>query len=73
MTEAETGGRRPQARDTWSHQSWKRQEGPSPGASEGGPAHTLISDAGLQNWEIIHPCGLRPTHLWSLVWAATGH
>ena len=39
-TEAETGGRRPpaQGRTPGAPRSWKRWEGPSPGASAGSPA-----------------------------------
>lgn len=49
-TEAETGGRQPQAKDTWTPRNWKRQEGPSlepPRGSTALPTHGLQT-LGLQ-------------------------
>ena len=50
-TDADTGGRWPPAQGPWSPGRWKRQEGPSPGASGGSAALRLGR---------MDPWGLRP-------------
>ena len=73
--EAETGGRWPPAQG-WmpgAPRSWKRWEGPSPGASAGSSALGPLDLRRLvQGWGRMDVCGLK-SPLWSFVTAAAGN
>lgn len=58
-TQAGAGMRWPQAKECQGPpEARKRQEGPSPAASQ--PCHRLGFDSGFQDWETRNSCGSKP-------------